>query len=100
MVARIGLIARAGISRLCWCTPLVLITCAGILTTNLEPASQAHPSFFSPVKLRTGSPFSRVEYRSDLRPGDYHPAMRSIEYKHGEPRASSGESPASGRIWR
>jgi hypothetical protein len=32
---------------LCWRAPLILITCAGIGTTNLEPFSQAQPSLFS-----------------------------------------------------
>ena len=37
--------------KMCWRAPLILITCAGILTRNVEPISQAHP-FLSPAKLR------------------------------------------------
>src|SRR5262249_52469731 len=33
--------------RLCWRAPLILITCAGILTRNVEPISQAQPFVFS-----------------------------------------------------
>src|SRR5437763_16004821 len=32
--------------RLCWRAPLILITCAGILTRNVEPFSQAQRSSF------------------------------------------------------
>src|SRR5205809_7167496 len=36
--------------RLCWRAPLILITCAGILTRNVEPISQAQaPSFSSEI---------------------------------------------------
>src|SRR5437773_12109317 len=33
--------------RLCWRAPLILITCAGILTKNVEPISQAQLFLFS-----------------------------------------------------
>src|SRR5947207_6665497 len=33
--------------RLCWRAPVILITCAGILTRNVEPISQAQPFLFS-----------------------------------------------------
>src|SRR5205823_9128458 len=33
--------------RLCWRAPLILITCAAILTRNVEPISQARPLLFS-----------------------------------------------------
>src|SRR6266478_1477324 len=33
--------------RLCWRAPLILMTCAGILTRNVEPISQAQLRFFS-----------------------------------------------------
>src|SRR5947209_18619082 len=33
--------------RLCWRAPLILITCAGILTRNVEPISQAQPYLFT-----------------------------------------------------
>src|SRR2546423_4037948 len=33
--------------RLCWRAPLILITCAGILTRNVEPLSQAQEPGFS-----------------------------------------------------
>src|SRR3982751_3079789 len=33
--------------RLCWRAPLILITCAGILTRNVEPVSQAQEHAFS-----------------------------------------------------
>jgi hypothetical protein len=32
---------------LCWRAPLILITCAGILTRSVEPSSQAQLLFFS-----------------------------------------------------
>jgi hypothetical protein len=36
--------------RLCWRAPLILIASAGILTTRVEPNSQARPPFFSSEK--------------------------------------------------
>jgi hypothetical protein len=36
--------------KLCWRPPLILITCAGILTRNVEPTSQNTARTFSPAK--------------------------------------------------
>jgi hypothetical protein len=38
---------RHAARKFCWSAPLILITSAGILTKNVEPFSQAQPSFFS-----------------------------------------------------
>src|SRR5712692_8129864 len=40
-------ISRWRFRKLCWRAPLILITCAGIGTINLEPFSQAQPPLFS-----------------------------------------------------
>jgi hypothetical protein len=45
---------RAGTrqGKLCWRGPLILTTCAGILTRNVEAVSQAQPFLFSSENLR------------------------------------------------
>ena len=48
--------------RLCWRAPLILITCAGILTGNVESSSQVQ-FLFSPAKL----PFKSKVARGFLR---------------------------------
>src|SRR5215467_191169 len=40
-------ISRWRFFRLCWRAPVILITCAGILTRNVEPFSQAQLDLFS-----------------------------------------------------
>ena len=40
-------ISRCRFLRLCWRAPLILITCAGILTRNVKPTSQAQLFLFS-----------------------------------------------------
>src|SRR5437588_12933565 len=49
--------------RLCWRAPLILITCAGILTENVEPISQAQRFLFS-------SKIATARVRQCVCPGD------------------------------
>src|SRR3954470_7202540 len=64
--------------RLCWRAPLILITCAGILTRNVEPISQAQAHLFS-TEFR---PFMS-ESAHDLTPADFVELQKKFsEIKH------------------
>src|SRR5256714_13438246 len=64
--------------RLCWRAPRILITCAGIWTTNVEPLSQAHASVFSSENRRTMS-----ESASNVTPEELAQLQRKFsEIKH------------------
>src|SRR5437879_3900156 len=64
--------------RLCWRAPLILITCAGILTRNVEPFSQAQAHFFS-TEFR---PFMSETAR-ELTPEDFAELQKRFsEIKH------------------
>src|SRR5438045_9144149 len=64
--------------RLCWRAPLILITCAGILTRNVEPFSQAQPTLFS-----TKNPADMSAPDHDPSPEDFAELQRKFsEIKH------------------
>src|SRR5438270_11965296 len=79
--------------KLCWRAPLILITCAGIRTTNLEPISQAQPRFFSseiPIYER------RKPHHQPRRTG---PAAKEIQrYQTRHQQRACGDSGGRGNV--